>query len=147
MPDLEEAIMNSVNNGRSSSSSSSSNSNNGSEEGSSSSGSNGASQPSSPSHQPHRNRAAELAAMEQSIEGGLPRPQPMSAGLAGKAAQGFGNEAYKSTDILQHAGQQPWQEPQQAFHSAVTLWLSSCAGSCIFGPLRIASLLQPCNVL
>ncbi|KAL0050270.1 hypothetical protein WJX82_007782 [Trebouxia sp. C0006] len=102
MPDLEEAIMNSVNNRRSSSSSSSSssNSNNGSEEGSSSSGSNGASQPSSPSHQPHRNRAAELAAMEQSIEGGLPRPQPMSAGLAGKAAQGFGNEAYKSTDIL-----------------------------------------------
>ena len=104
MPDLEEAIMNSVNNGRSSSSSS----NNGSEEGSSLSGSNGASRPSSPSHQPDRNtshqpdrnRAAELAAMEQSIEGGLPRPQPMSAGLAGKAAQGFGNEAYKSTDIL-----------------------------------------------
>ncbi|DBA94457.1 TPA: hypothetical protein ACH3X1_002052 [Trebouxia sp. C0004] len=94
MPDLEEAIMNTVNNGRSSSN------NTGSEEGSSSSGSNGASRPSSPSHQPDRNRAAELAAMEQSIEGGLPRPQPMSAGLAGKAAQGFGNEAYKSTDIL-----------------------------------------------
>jgi len=101
MPDLEEAIMNSVNNGRSSSNNgSSSSSSNGSEEGSSLSGSNGASWPSSPSHQPDRNRAAELAAMEQSIEGGLPRPQPMSAGLAGKAAQGFGNEAYKSTDIL-----------------------------------------------
>ena len=93
MPDLEEAIMNTVNNGRSSS-------NNGSEEGSSLSGSNGSSRPSTPSHQPDRDRAAELAAMEQSIEGGLPRPQPMSAGLAGKAAQGFGNEAYKSTDVL-----------------------------------------------
>lgn len=92
MPDLEEAIRNTVSNQEGSSS-------NGSGEGSSSSGSNGASRPSSPAQHSDRTRAAELQ-MEHSFEGGLPRPQPMASGLAGKAAEGFGNEAHKSSDAL-----------------------------------------------
>lgn len=91
MPDLEEAIRNTVNQESSSS--------NGSGDGSPSSGSNGASRPSSPAQHTDRTRAAELQ-MEHSFEGGLPRPQPMASGLAGKAAEGFGNEAHKSSDAL-----------------------------------------------
>ncbi len=90
MPNLEEALMNTVRN-----------SSNGDGEGSF--GSNGASRPASPSSQPSspdRNQAAAME-IEHAFEGSLPKPQQQtSSGLAGKAAQSFGNEAHQSTDIL-----------------------------------------------
>ena len=90
MPNLEEAIMNTVQNGSGSQS----------EEGSSES--NGASRPSSPSpssSSPGRQKGAELE-IEHSFEGGSSGKTPHAAGLAGRAAQIFGNEAHQSSDIL-----------------------------------------------
>lgn len=95
MPNLEEAILNSVQNGAGEGSDG--------EEGAPES--NGASRPSSPSRPPRpsssaeRRKAAELK-LEHSYDGSSPAKTPHSAGLAGQAAQIFGNEAHQSTDLL-----------------------------------------------
>ena len=95
MPNLEEAIMN--NTGQNGSGSGSD-----SRSGEGTPESNGASRPSSPSPRsssPQRQKGAELE-IEHSFEGGSSGKTPHSAGLAGKAAQIFGNEAHQSSDIL-----------------------------------------------
>ena len=92
MPNLEEAIMNTVHNGSGS----------GSQDGERSSESNGTGRPSSPSPRsssPKRQKGTELE-IEHSYDGGSSGKTPHSAGLAGKAAQIFGNEAHQSSDIL-----------------------------------------------
>ena len=92
MPNLEEVLMNTVQNGSGSSKS----------DGEGGTESNGASRPSSPASKPsssQRQNGAELE-IEQSYEGGSPGKMPHAAGLAGKAAQIFGNEAHQSSDIL-----------------------------------------------
>lgn len=91
MPNLEEVLMNTVQNGSGSSKS----------DGEGGTESNGASRPSSPASKPSSSRqnGAELE-VEQSYEGGSPGKMPHAAGLAGKAAQIFGNEAHQSSDIL-----------------------------------------------
>ena len=96
MPNLEEAIMNTVQNGTDSGSGRDTQSGEGTSE------SNGASRPSSPSPRsssPQRQKGAELE-IEHSYDGGSSSKTPHSAGLAGKAAQIFGNEAHQSSDIL-----------------------------------------------
>ena len=96
MPNLEEAIMNTMQNGNGSGSDSQS------EEGSPES--HGASRPSSPSPKSsssryrERQKGVELE-IEQSYEGS-PNKTPHAAGLASQAAQLFGNEAHQSSDIL-----------------------------------------------
>ena len=90
MPNLEEAIMNTVQNGS------------GSQDGEGSPESNGTGRPSSPSPRSssaERQKDAELE-LEHSYDGGSSGKTPHSAGLAGKAAQIFGNEAHQSSDIL-----------------------------------------------
>lgn len=100
MPNLEDAIMSTVQGGT----------NNGAvgqEEGSPES--NGAGRPSSPPRRPtspaerHKaakhQKAAELE-LEHSLDGASPAKTPHAAGLAGRAAQIFGNEAHQSSDIL-----------------------------------------------
>ena len=101
MPHLEEAIMSSIQNGNGNGNDSDSN-----EEGppsrEGSPQSNGADRPSSPSRPSssgRQRRAAELE-LEHSMEGASPTKTPHASGLAGKAAQIFGNEAHQSTDLL-----------------------------------------------
>lgn len=96
MPHLEEAILNTVQQGNSVGNSSS----NGNGQGEGSSGSNGASRPSSPSRHSSsadHNQSAQME-IEHSYEGG-PSKAPPASGL-GQAAQLFGNEAHQSSDIL-----------------------------------------------
>lgn len=100
MPNLEEAIMNTMQNGSGNGNGSGSDSQ--SEEGSPES--NGASRPSSPSpkssssERPARQKGVELE-IEQSYEGS-PGKTPHAAGLASQAAQLLGNDAHQSSDIL-----------------------------------------------
>lgn len=91
MPHLEEAIMQSVQNGSGGGPQS--------EEGASH-GSNGAARPPSPPRPTSSSatRAAQLE-IEHSSDGSPPRASS-GPGLAGSAAQAFGNEAHKSTDAL-----------------------------------------------
>ena len=89
MPNLEEAIMNTVRDG----------SGGGKSEAEGGAESNGASRPSSPSPQassPRRQNGAELE-IEHSYEGASPGKTPHAAA---KAAQILGNEAHQSSDIL-----------------------------------------------
>lgn len=89
MPNLEEAILNTVREG-------SGGSRTGEDAGPES---NGASRPSSPNHKsssPQRQNGAELE-IEHSYEGASPGKIPHAAA---KAAQVLGNEAHQSSDIL-----------------------------------------------
>ena len=94
MPNLEDAIMHTVQGGSD---------NGASGEGEGSPESNGAGRPSSPPRRStspaERRKAAELE-FEHSFDSASPAKTPHSAGLAGRAAQIFGNEAHQSSDIL-----------------------------------------------
>lgn len=100
MPHLEEAILNTVQQGNGVGNSSSNGNGNGNGQGNGSSESNGASRPSSPSRHSSsadHNQSAQME-IEHSYEGG-PSKAPPASGL-GQAAQLFGNEAHQSSDIL-----------------------------------------------